>query len=48
MTHYRREHCPNMKYLSRKVTVTFLVKDSKEKNPAVEIGLNMYREELKK
>ena len=31
MTHYRREYCLNMKYISRKITTTFLEKDFKEK-----------------
>jgi len=48
MTHNRHEHCPNMKYHSKKITTTFPVKHFKEKNPEVEIGPNMYREELKK
>lgn len=47
ISHYRREHAPNRRYLPSDVTVSFMYEDFKTKYPNIKISYDAYRVHVK-
>lgn len=47
VSHYRREHAPNMRYLSSDVTITLMYKDFLTKYPNTKLSYETYRKKVK-
>ncbi|KAK4873128.1 hypothetical protein RN001_015157 [Aquatica leii] len=47
VSHYRREHSPNIRYLSSDITVTIMYKDFIEKYPNTKLSYETYRKKIK-
>lgn len=43
ISHYRREHAPNVRYLPRDVNINFMFKDFCKKNQDIQISYELYR-----
>ncbi|KAF2892194.1 hypothetical protein ILUMI_13980 [Ignelater luminosus] len=47
VSHYRREHAPNVRYLSSDMTVSLMYKDFKEKSLTFQLSYETYRKKVK-
>lgn len=47
VSHYRREHAPNVRYLPSDVSLSFMYKDYCDKNPNIPISYDLYRKVVK-
>lgn len=47
ISHYRREHAPNRKYLPSDITATSMYQDFISKNPTMKCSYDLYRKEIK-
>lgn len=48
ISHYRREHAPNRRYLPSDITIVIMYNDFKEKHPTINFSYYLYREVVSK